>query len=170
MDDSVTVARADIRSPAAQRLIGALNAELSGIYPEPGATHFRVDVDEVGEGRGTFVIASKGDTAIACGALRRIDEGVGEVKRMYVVPDERGRGVSRLVLQALEAEARRLGLSRLLLETGVRQSAAIALYERSGFERIRAYGEYVLSPATSVCMAKDLAPAGSDRSTYGSLS
>jgi putative acetyltransferase len=156
MDRSITVARADIQSPAAQKLIAALNEELSRIYPEPGATHFRVDSDEVAEGRGTFVIATRGRKAIACGALRRIDDGVGEIKRMYVVPEERGRGVSRVVLTALEDEARNMGLSRLLLETGIRQLAAIALYERTGFERIPAYGEYVLSPETSVCMAKTL--------------
>jgi putative acetyltransferase len=158
MDGSITVTRTDILSPAAQKLIAALNEELSRMYPEPGATHFRVDVNEVAEGRGTFVIATKAGKAIACGALRRIDNGAGEIKRMYVIPDERGRGVSRIVLAALEDEARNLGLSRLLLETGIRQAAAIALYERSGFERIPAYGEYVLSPATSICMAKDLTP------------
>jgi GNAT superfamily N-acetyltransferase len=156
MDNSITVTRSDIRSAIAQKLIAALNEELSRIYPEPGATHFRVDADEVAEGRGTFVIATKGGTPIACGALRCVDDGVGEIKRMYVVPEERGRGVSRVVLAALEEEARALGLSRLLLETGVRQAAAITLYTRSGFERIPAYGEYVLSPETSVCMAKDL--------------
>jgi GNAT superfamily N-acetyltransferase len=154
--NSITVARADIQSPDAQKLIAALNDELSRMYPEPGATHFRIDADEVAEGRGTFVIARKGHEPIGCGALRRIDDGVGEIKRMYVIPEERGRGVSRIVLEALEAAARTLGISRLLLETGNRSSEAIALYERSGFERIPAYGEYVLSPGTSICMAKNL--------------
>jgi GNAT superfamily N-acetyltransferase len=165
MDACITVARADIQSPAAQVLIAALNEELSRMYPEPGATHFRVDADEVAEGRGTFLIATQGGRAIACGALRRIDNGVGEIKRMYVVPEERGRGISRVVLAALEDEARTLGLSRLLLETGIRQSAAIALYERSGFQRIPAYGEYVMSPETSVCMAKDLTASRAGAST-----
>jgi GNAT superfamily N-acetyltransferase len=74
---------------------------------------------------------------------------------MYVSPEERGRGLSRLLLNALESEARALGLSRLVLETGVRQVAALALYERAGFSRIAPFGEYVGSPL-SVCMAKEL--------------
>ena len=148
--------RADIRSPVAQSLIAALNAELSAQYPEPGATHFRLDAGEVTDGRGTFVVAWVGEQAIGCGAVRRLEPGVGEIKRMYVAPEERGRGVGRAILDALETEARGLGLARLVLETGVRQREAIALYERAGFSRIPPFGEYVASPATSVCMAKDL--------------
>jgi GNAT superfamily N-acetyltransferase len=75
---------------------------------------------------------------------------------MYVAPGERGRGVGRVLLAGLEDEARRLGISRLVLETGTRQTQAIALYRRAGFEPIPAYGEYMLSPGTSVCMAKSL--------------
>jgi len=76
---------------------------------------------------------------------------------MYVSPEARGHGVGRAVLAALQTEARALGLARLVLETGIRQPEAIALYERAGFSRIPAFGEYVNSPV-SVCMAKDLAP------------
>ena len=147
------VERADIRSPAALALIGALNAELTDRYPEAGATHFRLDSDEVADGRGAFLIASRSGLPIGCGAVRRLDGQQAEIKRMYVSPEERGRGVGRVLLAALEAEARRLGLSRLVLETGVRQAEAIALYERAGFSRIAPFGEYVGSPL-SVCMAK----------------
>jgi GNAT superfamily N-acetyltransferase len=87
--------------------------------------------------------------------VRRIEPGVGEIKRMYVCPAARGLGIGRAVLDALEAEARALGLTRLVLETGVRQPEAIALYERVGYARIAAFGEYVDSPL-SVCMGKDL--------------
>ena len=156
MSAGITVTRADILSASAQDLIAALNAELAGLYPEPGATHFRIDAHEVQPGRGTFVIASLGPTPVGCGALRRIEDGVGELKRMFVVPDKRGCGIGRAVLQALEAEATRLGMTRLVLETGVRQTAAIALYQRAGFTRVPPYGEYTASPETSVCMAKEL--------------
>src|SRR5436309_271734 len=119
---------ADILSPAAQRLIAALNAELSRAYPEEGATHFRLDPDEVEAGRGVFLVARRAGKPIGCGAVRRIDDSTGEIKRMYVGADERGRGVGRALLAGLETAARELGLTRLVLETGVRQSAAIALY------------------------------------------
>jgi GNAT superfamily N-acetyltransferase len=151
------VERADILSPLARALIGALNAELSSRYPEDGATHFRLDPDEVAPGRGAFLVARRAGKALGCGAVRRVEAGIGEVKRMYVSPEARGHRVGRAVLAALETEARALGLVRLVLETGVRQPEAIALYERAGFSRIPAFGEYVNSPL-SVCMAKDLGP------------
>jgi putative acetyltransferase len=152
---AVSVVRADILSPIAQELIRALNAEMTARYPEDGATFFRLDADEVAEGWGAFLIAYLGPRPVACGAVRRIDEGVGEIKRMYVSSDVRGRGIGRAVLAALEAEARGLGLRRLLLETGIRQAEALALYRRAGFSLIPPFGEYVHSPL-SACMAKDL--------------
>jgi putative acetyltransferase len=151
----VTVRRADILSAEALRLIDALNAELSKTYPEPGACHFRLDPDEVAPGQGAFVVAFQSDHPVGCGAVRKIDARTGELKRMYVRPESRGRGVGRRLVAALEAEARSLGLSRVVLETGIRQRQALALYERTGFARIPPFGEYVSSPV-SICMAKDL--------------
>jgi putative acetyltransferase len=153
----VVVERADILSGEARSLIEALNAELSSRYPEDGATHFRLDPDEVAPGHGAFLVARRTGRPVGCGAVRRIEAGIGEVKRMYVSPEARSGGVGRAVLTALENETRALGLVRLVLETGIRQPEAIALYERAGFSRIPAFGEYVHSPL-SVCMAKDLAP------------
>ena len=151
----VVVQRADLLSPLAHALIQALNAELSRRYPEDGATHFRLDGDEVAPGRGAFLIASRAGEAVGCGAIRRIEARTGEIKRMYVKPELRGNGIGRALLEALEAEAQTLDLSRLVLETGDRQPEAIALYERAGFSRIAPFGEYVESPL-SVCMAKEL--------------
>jgi len=151
----VRVHRADILSPPARALIEALNAELSSRYPEEGATHFRLDPREVVDGQGAFLIASNSGKPVGCGAVRRIEARSGEIKRMYVSRDARGHGIGRAILGALEAEARTLGIARLVLETGTRQGEALALYERAGFVRIAPFGEYVNSPL-SVCMAKDL--------------
>jgi len=145
----------DILCPAAQALISALNAELSATYPEQGACHFRLDADEVTPGRGAFLMATRAERPVGCGAVRRIDDSSAEVKRMYVIPDERGKGVGCSIVEALENEANRLGLTRLVLETGVRQHAAMALYHRLGFRQIPPFGEYVSSPL-SVCMEKGL--------------
>jgi len=153
--DGALVQRGDLLSSAARALIEALNAELSSRYPEPGANHFRLDPDEVADGQGVFLIASSSGKPVGCGAVRRIEGRTGEIKRMYVSPGARGRGIGRAVLAALEAEARTLGIARLVLETGLRQGEALALYEGAGFSRIPAFGEYVNSPL-SVCMAKDL--------------
>jgi len=153
----VDVVRRSIVGDEATRLIAALNAELSALYPEPGATHFRLDPAEVAPGRGAFVVAYVGGAPVGCGAVRRLEGGDAELKRMYVDPSRRGRGIGRALLAALEAEARALGARRLVLETGIRQTAALALYRNAGFVEIPAFGEYVASPGTSVCLAKPLA-------------
>jgi putative acetyltransferase len=152
---NIDVRRENLGSSAAGTLIAALNGELSGRYPEAGANHFRLDPDEVAEGRGAFLVAYARGEPVGCGAIRRLEDGAAEIKRMYVAPAQRGQGIARLLLAHLEATARALGARRVLLETGVRQPEAIALYTRAGFTRIPAFGEY-LDSALSVCMAKDL--------------
>jgi GNAT superfamily N-acetyltransferase len=153
--NELEIRRAEITSPIVQQLILALNAELEAMYPEEGANHFRLDADEVSDGRGAFLVAYRDGQAVGCGAVRRNDPQVAEIKRMYVAPESRGRGVARHVLTALEAEARQLGVSRLVLETGLRQVEALALYRRAGFVEIPLFGEYIDSPL-SVCMEKNL--------------
>lgn len=153
--DEVRVQRADLDGPVARALIGTLNAELTATYPEAGATHFRLDAEEVAAGRGAFLVATRGGRPVGCGAVRRIDASTAELKRMYVERALRGQGLGRRLLEALEREARSLGVERLVLETGVRQDAALALYERAGYTRIPAWGEYRDTPL-SLCMEKRL--------------
>jgi GNAT superfamily N-acetyltransferase len=162
MSCSAVVGAASLESALARELIAALNAELSARYPEDGANHFRLDASEVGPGRGAFLVACVGGEPAGCGAVRRLEDGVAEIKRMYVRPAQRGRGVGAVLLAALEAEARQLGARRLVLETGSRQPEALALYRRAGFGVVPAFGEYVDSPL-SVFMAKELAPSSANR-------
>lgn len=162
---ALTIAEDSLESAAAKALIAGLNEELSALYPEPGANHFSLTADEVGAGTGAFLVAREDGTPVGCGAIRPCGEGM-EVKRMYVVPGARGRGISRRILNALEIAARDLGASTLILETGIRQHAAIALYERHGFQRIPPFGEYIASAATSICMRKSL-KLGTDDSPAG---
>jgi len=154
----VEVRREPLDSPVAAALIAALNTELTSRYPEEGACHFRLDLDDVGPGRGAYLVAWVGGEPLGCGAMRRLDSNDAEIKRMYVAARARGQGLGRALLAALEDEARRLGVRRLLLETGRRQPEAIALYRSSGFAEVAPYGEYVGSPM-SVCMAKELPAA-----------
>ena len=154
--ESITIARADLTADVSRVLIDALNAELRGIYSEPGATHFQLDPEEVADGRGTFLVVYREGIPVGCGALRLLDADTAELKRMYVSPTLRGNSLGRRLVAALEAEARALGVRRLVLETGVRQAAALALYRATGFYPIPLYGEYCLSPETSVCLGNDL--------------
>jgi putative acetyltransferase len=151
----VSVRRESLQSDAARRLIAALNAELAMQYPEAGANHFRLDPEEIEPGRGTFVVAVLEGKPVGCGALRLIGNGMAELKRMYVDPSRRGQGIGRRILEHLEGEARRLGASALVLETGDRQVEAISLYRRSGFFAIPPFGEYLASPL-SRCLGKTL--------------
>src|SRR5712671_6552779 len=88
----VKIRREELSAPVVQRLIAALNAELEARYPEEGANFFRLDPEEVGEGRGVFLVAYLAGTPVGCGAVRQIEPGVAEIKRMYVDPAVRGRG------------------------------------------------------------------------------
>jgi putative acetyltransferase len=155
---SIAIGREPLDGTVSRALIAALNGELLVRYPEEGATHFRLDLDEVRPGRGAFLVARQGGEPIGCGAIRRLDAEAAEVKRMYVVPAARGRRVATTLLSALENEARLLGVVRLVLETGERQPESLALYRRAGFVAIPRFGEYVDS-ALSLCMAKVLDPA-----------
>jgi GNAT superfamily N-acetyltransferase len=147
--------REDLGSPVAAAMIAALNAEMAARYPEAGANHFRLDPEEVAEGSGAFLVAYAGGRPLGCGAIRRLDARTAEIKRMYVEPGARGQGIGRRVLAALEAEARLLGVRRIVLETGSRQREALALYENAGFAPIPPFGEYLASPL-SLCLGKEM--------------
>jgi GNAT superfamily N-acetyltransferase len=93
--------REDLDSPIVQALIKSLNAELESIYPEDGANYFRLDPEEVAEGRGAFLVAYHDNKPIGCGAIRLNEPGLAEIKRMYVDPTVRGRRVGRRIVVAV---------------------------------------------------------------------
>jgi putative acetyltransferase len=104
------------------------------------------------------VVAWLGDKAVGCGVFLPLpagDSSVAEIKRMYVEPSVRRRGVSRAILMKLEELARRCGYLTARLETGVRQPGAIRLYETAGYRRIKPYGRHVDDPL-SICFEKSL--------------
>ncbi|HEY4361177.1 MAG TPA: GNAT family N-acetyltransferase [Bryobacteraceae bacterium] len=153
---TVTIVRGTLASPEAGRLIEALNAELLAVYPEPGATHFSLSEAQVLGSEGAFLVAYLDDVAVGCGAVRRLDRNTAELKRMYVDPAVRSRGVGRALVEALEREALAIGVTRMVLETGARLARAIKLYEGMGYAPIPLYGEYLSSPKTSWCLGKTL--------------
>ena len=154
--ETIDIRHSPLASADAARLIAALDAELKAMFPEPGATHFSLTGRQVEAGDGAFVVAYLDGVAIGCGAVRRVDEATAEIKRMYVDPSVRGRGIGRAPVKALEREAQLLGLTRIVLETGTRLTPAIKLYETMGYARIPLFGEYRSSPDTSLCFGKSL--------------
>ena len=114
-------------------LIAALNEYLLSLTPQDHCFH--MTVEEMARPDTTVFIAREGGKAVGCGALRRHDGGIGEVKRMYTVPECQGKGVGGRILEAVLAQARQEGLNRMVLETGDRHPAAWRVYERAGFKR-----------------------------------
>jgi GNAT superfamily N-acetyltransferase len=137
--------------PAAQQLIAEVQQEYVVRYGSPDTTP--VDPSEFAPPDGRFVVGYLDMAPVAMGGVRRIDGADVEIKRMYVVPDQRGRGLSRVVLAHLESLARELGATRVLLETGQKQPEAMRLYESSGYERVEGFGHYRCEP-DSVSYAK----------------
>jgi putative acetyltransferase len=151
-----SIAPTDPTGPEATTLIARLSAELAALYPEDtsaGAGNFN-PADLAGPGS-TFLIAWLDGQPVGCGALRPMEPGVAEVKRMYVDPAARGRGLSRRLLAELERAAAGMGYTTVRLETGLRQLAAVRLYDSAGYRRIANYGCYSENPQ-SVCFEKTL--------------
>ena len=151
MNDALTIARERPDQPDVVRLIEALDAHAIALYP-PESNHL-LDVAALCDDAVTFLVVRVGDAAIGCGALLRDPRGWGEIKRMYLRPDRRGRGIGWRVLAELEEIARAGGLPLLRLETGIHNAEALALYRRAGFAERAAFGDYAPDPL-SVFMEK----------------
>ena len=131
---------ADAGTPPASTLIEAMIVELAAFYgridgddaPSAAPEHFQAPA-------GAFLVGWVGDDPVAVGGVKRLDASTGEIKRMYVVPEWRGRGVAGALLAALEAAALDLGYTRARLDTGARQPLAQGLYERRGYAAIPDY-------------------------------
>jgi putative acetyltransferase len=143
----VLIQNREITHPDVTLLVRSAEDELHGRYPEQTPSPLSPSAQ--------FVVAYVLGQPVGCGALAPFEPGVGEVKRMYVQPGHRRTGVGRRVLRALERRAVASGLDRLILETGIRNPEAIALYESAGFERTEPYGEYI-GNQFSVCLLKKL--------------
>lgn len=152
--DSVSLCTSSPADPEAAALILELNEWLNELY-HPDDNHFSMEADEVSGNRGTFVLARLEGRPAGCGGVRLLDDGRAEIKRMYVRPEARGRGIGRRILLHLEQEARTRGAQQLLLEMGGEQPEARSLYSSFGLEPVPCWGEY-LATAQSVCLGKYL--------------
>jgi putative acetyltransferase len=149
----LTIQAEPFDSPDARRLIEALDSHLSSRYSAEQRFGPNLKPEHIAPGLGTFVVARVDGRAVGCGAVRRLDGSTVEVKRMFVEPEVRGKGVAKEILKRLEAEAAALGAHRVVLEMGVHQAEAIGLYHRAGYKQIDCWGEYAISE-TSVCFEK----------------
>jgi GNAT superfamily N-acetyltransferase len=142
--------------PDAVRLIADVQQEYVVRYG--GIDETPTDPGEFAPPEGLFVVGYLDGTPVACGGWRALGGAAGpeaEVKRMYVAPVARGRGFARAVLEKLERTVADAGLRRVILETGLAQPEAIALYTSSGYTPIESFGIHRDSP-NSRCFAKAL--------------
>ncbi len=153
----IEVGRGD--SVEARELVAAMEAWVQeGFGPTTPDRTSTVTPEEMAPPGGAFVVVREDDRVVAGGGVRRLGDGVCEIKRMFVVPDARGRGHGRRVLEALERVAVSLGYERARLDTATSMTTAMALYASAGYEPIGDYngnsyasfwGEKVLRDGTS---------------------
>ena len=147
---TIRVERAD--QPEVTALLLQARALMAGLYP-PESCH-GLDLDAYASPEVTLFVARAGGMAVGCAALQRHSDGSAEVKSMFVLPEARGRGIGRAILETIEA-ALPGEVAALRLETGIKQEAAIRLYEAAGFRRRGPFGRYRDDPL-SVFVEKPL--------------
>jgi GNAT superfamily N-acetyltransferase len=135
---------ASLDAPVSLDLIEAVQQEYVVRYGTRDVSELAVA--EFTPPQGIFVIGWDADQAVACGGVRLVTPDVGELKRMYVAPAARRRGIARAMLANLESQARTLGVTRLRLETGLHQPEALSLYASAGYVETEPFGPYAGAP------------------------
>jgi GNAT superfamily N-acetyltransferase len=149
---NISLKRTSSNDPGFIALVRRLDAELAERDGEDHAFYARFNtIDRIRH----VVLAMEGEQGLGCGAIKAFDDHSMEVKRMYVMPEARQRGIASRVLATLEDWAREMGYTRTVLETGSRQTEAVALYDRNGYARIPNYGQYI-GVTNSICFEKQL--------------
>jgi len=147
----ICVKPVDPTTPPVTELLAALDAYQSALYP-PASVHLLPAAD-LAASDAAFLGVFAGGQLVGCGGYVHDGDESGELKRMFVHPAARGRGIGRRLLTALEAHAAAAGLSVLRLETGISQPEALRLYEGAGYTRRGPFGSYTADPL-SVFMEK----------------
>ena len=130
------------------RLFDDYLVEIDGDEKDFFAQYNQIYIDNV-------IICYEDEIAVGCGAFKEYEPTVAEIKRMFVLPEKRGKGIASTVLNALEIWAKENGFQHAILETSNQLTNAISLYQKSGFEVIPNYGQYI-DVESSVCMKKIL--------------
>ena len=146
----IRIIKTDASQPDFKKLVALLDADLA---ERDGEDHSFYDQFNKLHLIKYALVAYEKDTPVACGAIKEFEPNVMEVKRMYVTPEKRGKGIASKVLSSLENWARELGYQKCVLETGKRQPEAIALYTKNGYQIIPNYGQYA-GIENSVCFEK----------------
>ena len=150
----IAIARESPRQDDVIALIRQSDALMQSLYP--AESNHLVDVESLAAFNVHFLVAREQGRALGCGALVLGEAGQAEMKRVFVAPAARGKGVARLLMEALEREAAQRGVTLMQLETGIKQPEAIALYRKFGYAERGPFGSYQPDPL-SLFMEKRLA-------------
>ena len=150
----VLIVREQPDTPDASALVSELDAYLMPQYPP--ASHHGMTVERLLAERVDFFVLRCGGAAAGCCGIQNIQGEYGELKRFYVRPEFRRKGLGKILLRHLEEFARAQGFPIVRLETGVYQLEAMNLYESSGYRRIPPFGPYAEDPL-SLFYEKNLA-------------
>ena len=159
MTDDITFEPVPPSHPDAESLMAMLDAEVADLYKGTKVGTGALSTELKAAFHGVFLVARRDGVPVACGGVLVLDTMTGELRRVYARPEERGSGLARALVAELERAPAEKGLSRILLETGDRQTRAIGFYEALGYTRIPVYGEHE-GKWWAVCFEKRIVPAG----------
>ena len=158
MTGEVTFESVSPAHPDAERLMAMLDAEVVDVYEDATIETGSLSAELKAAFNGAFLIARRDGVPVACGGVLVLNDAACELRRVYAMPEERGSGVARSLVAELERIASERGMSRILLETGDRQTRAIGFYEALGYVCIPVYGEHA-DKWWAVCYEKRILPA-----------
>jgi putative acetyltransferase len=125
-------------------LIRQSDALMQSLYP--AESNHLVDIDSLAQPHVYLLVVREEGQALGCGAFVLGDNGQAEMKRVFVDPSGRGKGIARTIMEALEHEAASLGVTLMQLETGIKQPEPIALYRKFGYAERGPFGDYQRDP------------------------
>ena len=144
--------RTTSENPDFQKLVKQLDAYLAVMDGEEHAFYHQYNKIDMLK---NCIVIFDNDEAVTCGAIKEFDSKSMEVKRMFTLPEKRGKGLASKILTELESWTKELGYEKTFLETGKRQTEAIALYNKCGYKVIPNYGQYI-GIDNSICFEKKL--------------
>ena len=152
MNTTIELQRTDSSSPDFKKLIVLLDHDLAVRDGKDHAFYHQFNqIDHIKY----VIVAYENGEAIGCGAIKEFDTTIMEVKRMFTLPASRGKGIASKLLKALEEWATEMSYEKCILETGIKQPEAVALYKKNRYSIIENYGQYA-GIANSICFEKSL--------------
>jgi putative acetyltransferase len=152
MIDRMKIVRSDASNPDFIELVKYLDEEL---VIKDGDNHaFYAQYDKIDKIKHT-VLVYENNLPVGCGAMKKYEPEIMEIKRIFIRPDNRGKGIAAIILKELESWSDELKYKKCILETGANNPEAIRLYKKNGYRIISNYSQYA-GIETSVCFEKEL--------------